>query len=106
MELWVDLKLIQVDIVDYEIMNIVVICYNKVIYVYLQQQYVGILVCNVILNMNIMENGEVFSMGNCFIFDLFSQVNIIQLQISMEIVVRKLMVYVNVNSSVLLSIDW
>ncbi|WP_421947147.1 T9SS-dependent M36 family metallopeptidase [Phaeodactylibacter xiamenensis] len=105
MESRADLKLTQADIADYEITNTVVTRHNKVTHVYLQQQHAGIPVRNAILNMNITENGEVFSMGNRFISDLSSQVNTTQPQISMETAVRKLMAHANVNSSAPLSID-
>jgi len=100
-----NLKLTTEDIADYEVANTVVTRHNKVTHVYLQQQYAGIPVRNAILNLNILESGEVFSVGNRFVSGLSGQVNTTQPQISMEAAVQKLMVFAGLNTSAELFMD-
>ena len=99
------LKLTESDISDYEIANTVVSRHNKVTHVYLQQRHDGIPVRNAILNLNILESGEVFSVGNRFVANLAAQVNTSTPQLSMETAVKKLMSFANINSSAPLYID-
>ena len=57
---------------------------SRVTHVYFQQQYAGISLQNAILNVNIMEDGRVLSVGKRFLPDLENAVNATSAQISAE----------------------
>lgn len=78
------LKLSQTDIAEFAVQNQVVSKHNKLTHLYLIQTYQGIPVHNAMINMNIIANGEVLSVGNRFIQDLNKRVNTTIPQISME----------------------
>lgn len=100
-----ELKLTEADLADYEVKNMVVSQHNGLTHVYLQQRHEGIAVRNAILNLNIMENGKVLSVGNRFVPDLASKVNTKQPQLSMEAAVQSLLRHTEQNASVNLQIS-
>lgn len=78
------LQLTQRDVVSYDVQNTVISKHNKVTHLYLQQRHAGIPVHNAILNLNILENGEVLSVGNRFFSDLAARVNTTTPSLTME----------------------
>lgn len=79
-----DLALSETDLADVKVKNIVVTQHNKVTHLYLHQQHAGIPVHNAILNLNILENGEVLSVGNRFVSNLAAEVNTTSPSLTME----------------------
>jgi extracellular elastinolytic metalloproteinase len=79
-----ELKLEESDIKDAIVSDIVVSKHNKLTHLYLQQAYEGIAVHNAIMNINIMEDGEILSLGNRFESQLSARINTTTPGISME----------------------
>lgn len=70
-----ELGLTAQDVTNYDLSSKVVSKHNKLTHVYLQQVHDGIPVHNAILNLNILANGEMLSLGNRFVADLAVKVN-------------------------------
>ena len=85
------LQLSEADVADYFVQNKVVSKHNKVTHLYLIQQYKGIPIHNAMINLNILENGEVLGVGNRFVKDAATRVNVETPQISMQEAVFALM---------------
>jgi len=66
------------DVANYQVSSQVVTKHNKLTHVYLQQSHDGIPVHNAILNLNILANGKILSLGNRFVPDLANKVNTTQ----------------------------
>ncbi|MFT5746003.1 MAG: extracellular elastinolytic metalloproteinase [Saprospiraceae bacterium] len=78
------LNLTEADINSYRISDEVYTKHNGVTSIYLMQEYEGVEVFNAMINVNILPNGEILSMGNKFIPNLLDKVNGTTPQISME----------------------
>ncbi len=66
------------DVANYQVSSKVVTKHNKLTHVYLQQSHLDIPVHNAILNLNILANGKMLSLGNRFVPDLANKVNTAQ----------------------------
>ncbi|WP_169433308.1 T9SS-dependent M36 family metallopeptidase [Lewinella cohaerens] len=63
------------DVANYQVSSKVVTKHNKLTHVYLQQSHLDIPVHNAILNLNILADGRMLSVGNRFVPDLSNKVN-------------------------------
>ena len=85
-----ELDLTAADIADLVVSDNYFSKHNKVSHVYLIQRHQGIEVFNAMINVNILENGEILYLGNRAIKDLSSKVNSTTPEISMEAAVELL----------------
>lgn len=70
-----ELHLTKTDLSNYFVSDLYTSKHNGVTHVYLIQQHDGIPLRNAIINVNILPNGKVLNMGNCFVSDLQSRIN-------------------------------
>lgn len=83
--------LTEADISNYVITDNYSSKHNGVTHIYLRQQYEGIDVFAAMININILPDGRVLNMGNKFVPDVASKVNILQPSISPEAAVQAVM---------------
>jgi extracellular elastinolytic metalloproteinase len=83
-----ELRLTSLDIAEPIVSDLVVSKHNRLTHLYLQQHHHDIPVYNAINNFNILEDGNVLSMGNRFISQLDNRVNTTTPQLNMSEALR------------------
>lgn len=86
------------DIADFGVSDHYLSKHNGVTHVYLVQQYEGIPVHNALINVNILQNGEILNYGSRFEKDLASKVNTTTPQLTMEEAIASLMAHYGIEN--------